>query len=509
MVIVKSKFLPFLFGLNFLIPSILFGAYNGPLPDFDGDKDNLVMDYKSNQMLVPKIAGYSGFEFATPEPVDWNNDGLMDLIVGYNVKTPDSLRMFVFINQGSVGDPKFTGEAGENSCFIIKAVYPGTVVPRPFGGLGFHEGHMAHDWLGPNVHVIDWDGDGLFDIFMSEECHDTNVNRKRGAWLLINTGELGKPLFFKTAYLNDNPYWLGEPPSPYGAISPGEFQNLFLFEGKSSMGDYATGNLVDWNNDGIMDVTWAAAGGNLLLGAKNSAGGWKSASSAGTWISIAGIGEPNTEWGHHPKFAAGDFDGDGINELFVRDAQPGEVYLFTHPEGITDPAAYYVRERLIYSKATHGQTKWWHPKFQIFDFDEDGDPDFLAGWGGNGSPPEGFYLFRTSGGVAGSNPMFDLVDIKVMWGSVSMTSRLMTFPNPSKGSTQIQWNLPTERAEKGVGVSIYNVNGKLVQTLPPVFSNSVQWNGLDQFHREVSPGVYVIRLQTPNSIITHRQIITD
>jgi len=77
-----------------------------------------------------------------------------------------------------------------------------------------HEGFPAHNWLSANPSIIDWNGDGLFDIYVAEETFDDRLNsggsgmtagpagrRNRGGWLLANTGVVGKPLF-TAAYLN-------------------------------------------------------------------------------------------------------------------------------------------------------------------------------------------------------------------------------------------------------------------------------------------------------------------
>lgn len=73
----------------------------------------------------------------------------------------------------------------------------------------------------------------------------------------------------------------------------------------------------------------------------------------------------------------------------------------------------------------------------------------------------------------------------------------MSYPNPFNNSTNIVFNLP--EANKGVKVNIYNSIGESVGTIELGDLNggacSVQWNGKDNYGRDVSSGIYFARLQ--------------
>lgn len=71
------------------------------------------------------------------------------------------------------------------------------------------------------------------------------------------------------------------------------------------------------------------------------------------------------------------------------------------------------------------------------------------------------------------------------------------YPNPFNAATNISFDLPEESK---VSLKIYNIRGKLVQTLiddtlPPQ-QHLVTWNGKDNKGRDVSSGVYLYKLQT-------------
>ena len=73
-------------------------------------------------------------------------------------------------------------------------------------------------------------------------------------------------------------------------------------------------------------------------------------------------------------------------------------------------------------------------------------------------------------------------------------------PSPFRASTQIRLDLPrTETAE----VTVHDVQGRLIRTLltgeVAAGSRSLEWNGKDELNRDVSSGVYSLRLRTSSS----------
>jgi hypothetical protein len=133
-------------------------AFGSSLPDFKGDANNTLKDCETNQLLEPGIPVVSGYtwQYASPTQVDWNGDGLFDLLVGYNVKNIannpaiDSLKLVVYINQGSIGGPMFTGRPSDTTCFLVEIKYPGQNFMRPFSALGAHPTPNS-DYIYPRI----------------------------------------------------------------------------------------------------------------------------------------------------------------------------------------------------------------------------------------------------------------------------------------------------------------------------------------------------------------------
>lgn len=406
------RHLPVLSVLILLLPVAVSatGLYSGPLPDFEGDRFHRVVDFQTGQPLEPGLPGET-FEWASPAVVDWNHDGVFDLIVGYNLREPDMIRMVVYLNQGSVGDPRFTGTPGPDTCFYVETVYPGESGFRIFESLGWHMPYSGHKFMVHNPGIYDFNHDGLFDILVNEQTYDPGQGR--GQWFLLNTGSPGAPEFGVSAYLHDDAAAQGLPPGGYR-----DAFDLFRQLPGNATGSYPCMTLVDWNSDGIPDINYANASTQVLYGALDGAGNWYARD--GAWSPASPVGEG--EFGHTPHILTADFNGDGVNELLVGDAQghcqpgcDGFLELFVRDPGTTEVR--YIRDTdrmfMLSSPANPDgfpDAGWWHPRPAAIDFDEDGDPDILCGWGGGngqGQVGTGIYHYRTPGGdEPGSHPIF-------------------------------------------------------------------------------------------------------
>lgn len=82
------------------------------------------------------------------------------------------------------------------------------------------------------------------------------------------------------------------------------------------------------------------------------------------------------------------------------------------------------------------------------------------------------------------------------------------FPNPFNPSTTIQYGL---NSTGNVRVTIYNSRGQLVRTLVnttmPAGTHTVVWNGKDNANRVVSSGIYFIRMETRDGILTRKALM--
>jgi hypothetical protein len=146
---------------------------------------------------------------ATPVVDDWNEDGSKDLLVGnYDGN------ILIFINEGTDSDPVF------HSSFKLKA-----------GGIDFDIGTRSAP------RVFDWNEDGLKDLLVGEV--------EGYVYFLENTGTNESPLFEyaeKIILVSYEPlrYLPGEAPRsrPY---------------------------ITDWNNDGNNDIVVGGKDGRLML----------------------------------------------------------------------------------------------------------------------------------------------------------------------------------------------------------------------------------------------------
>tara|TARA_B100002051_G_C16279006_1_gene412554 strand:- start:155 stop:583 length:429 start_codon:yes stop_codon:yes gene_type:complete len=82
------------------------------------------------------------------------------------------------------------------------------------------------------------------------------------------------------------------------------------------------------------------------------------------------------------------------------------------------------------------------------------------------------------------------------------------YPNPFNPSTTINFNVPNFSEVK---INIYDLNGKLVNTLVdqsyPSGSYNVVWNGDDLNGNKVAAGVYMYNLTSGENSITNKMVL--
>jgi len=80
-------------------------------------------------------------------------------------------------------------------------------------------------------------------------------------------------------------------------------------------------------------------------------------------------------------------------------------------------------------------------------------------------------------------------------------------PNPSHGVTQIVWSIPRESRLR---LTIHDVQGRRVATLAdgayPAGRHDVKWNPLAE-RGGVAPGIYFVRLQSPDGVFIRRLVL--
>jgi hypothetical protein len=158
---------------------------------------------------------------ASPELVDWNNDGLMDMVVG----EADG-RIALFINHGTQGNPVFTD----------------------YQYVKLSNGKDIRSWLGgcvcvggspecPAPRVVDWDNDGRKDLILGQW---TPLYCGPGLFVYFNVGTDESPVFE---------------------------EKMGCALGSASGFPTTMPCITDWNGDGIMDVI---SGDNPIFGASSS-----------------------------------------------------------------------------------------------------------------------------------------------------------------------------------------------------------------------------------------------
>jgi carboxypeptidase T len=84
---------------------------------------------------------------------------------------------------------------------------------------------------------------------------------------------------------------------------------------------------------------------------------------------------------------------------------------------------------------------------------------------------------------------------------------LVISPNPFRHTTKIQWQTAGNNITE---IKIYNTAGSLVKTFSQQQAKSViLWNGTDNFGNKLSKGIYFVRLETNNSNLVDKVILTD
>lgn len=72
------------------------------------------------------------------------------------------------------------------------------------------------------------------------------------------------------------------------------------------------------------------------------------------------------------------------------------------------------------------------------------------------------------------------------------------YPNPFNPSTTIEYGLPIKLSDQRVSISIYDISGRLVNTLvnrqQAAGWHRIVWNGKNTFGSQVSSGVYLVRV---------------
>jgi len=85
---------------------------------------------------------------------------------------------------------------------------------------------------------------------------------------------------------------------------------------------------------------------------------------------------------------------------------------------------------------------------------------------------------------------------------------LKSYPNPCNSQAAISFKL---KYDTDVHVSIYNVKGQMVKDFGKTGyksgNNSLIWNGTDYTNKEITGGIYFIKLESGKNILTHKMVV--
>ncbi|MCB5258279.1 MAG: T9SS type A sorting domain-containing protein, partial [Candidatus Cloacimonetes bacterium] len=89
-----------------------------------------------------------------------------------------------------------------------------------------------------------------------------------------------------------------------------------------------------------------------------------------------------------------------------------------------------------------------------------------------------------------------------------VTELKSNFPNPFNPSTTIAYSIKETTA---VRIEIFNVKGQLVRTLVNEVKTAgnykIDFDGLDNNHRQLASGIYFCRMQAGNYSKTHKMLM--
>lgn len=90
---------------------------------------------------------------------------------------------------------------------------------------------------------------------------------------------------------------------------------------------------------------------------------------------------------------------------------------------------------------------------------------------------------------------------------------VMAYPNPFNPSTTIRYSIPVVETlhATSLHIAIYDITGKLVITLAnkeqPAGWQEIQWNGTNQYGKEMPGGIYLSRVTVGNAVKTNKLIL--
>ena len=229
--------------------------------------------------------------FSVPCYADWNNDGLMDLIIGEGGSSSAFTGVRVYLNEGAASDPQFSGYSYVQADGADLA-YDGSACPACFPMSLFPR-------------AVYWDDDGLKDLLVGQ--FDGTVK------IYLNVGTDEDPTFDAGTFLEAGP--------------AGMKTQMFV-------GATATPAIVDWNNDGSRDLLVGNYTGRLHLFLNQGTDALPDFA-AGTLLELGGAELVVPTMRSAPVVL--DLDGDGRKDILSGNRE-GQLLLYSNVGTDTAPA---------------------------------------------------------------------------------------------------------------------------------------------------------------------------
>ncbi|MHC4664890.1 MAG: FG-GAP repeat domain-containing protein [Planctomycetota bacterium] len=311
-----------------------------------GSLSGSLLNLGPEELVQASSANISVPGYSVPSYVDWNNDGLKDLVVGEGSGSAGDGKVRVYLNVGTSSSPQFSGfsyaQSGTEDLTVpasgCQGAFPRVVYwdsdARKDLLIGLANGTVkiflntgtdsapAFDagttlQFGPSdsktnidigsratAMVVDWDNDGAKDLVAG--AYDGKIH------IFLNEGSDTAPDFVTEAFAQQNGSDLEVPPSTYGRSSP---------------------FILDLDEDGKKDLLTGNTDGQLLFysnvntDAAPTFSGYVFVQSDGSAIDLAGAARSR-------PFVC-DWTGDGYLDVLIG-AGDGMVHLY---QGIPEPGS--------------------------------------------------------------------------------------------------------------------------------------------------------------------------
>lgn len=298
---------------------------------------------------------------AWPCVVDWDGNGVQDLLVGGGYGWPRIARNLGSNKRPVWGEPQLIEAAGEPIRILRDEILPGE-----------HWHNMGY----PYPVFVDWDGDGLPDLILPNETN-------RIVWYK-NIGTRAEPRFGARQFIEVDGF-VDSPELRAASGRAGEDATLANHpypHDESSPFFWRTGAaFADWNGDGLMDFIThdqdrRAA---LFVQYRDAKGALKVRRHGpvcledGRVVEDAIVGREK-HWTE--SFRAVDWDGNGLQDLIYNLAGTGAIYLLRNVGTRSEPVFAAPRRLCCYGEplafTIHGPNAW------PADLNGDGKPDLLG-----------------------------------------------------------------------------------------------------------------------------------